>query len=212
MTAWDAVLIPGGGLLPSGDVFPWVKARLDRAIALSPRPTYFIPLSAGTVHKPPPLDSQGYPILESVAAARYLARAGVPAPCILPETISLDTIGNAYFARVQHTEPLGLRRLHVITSAFHLPRTQAIFAWIFQLSPPVIPYQLTFEAVPNIGIPSVALAARQQREATSLEQVCYLSIQLTTLAAVHHWLYREHDAYAIARSPQRITDAAQGTY
>ncbi|MEO1521145.1 MAG: hypothetical protein AAFU78_10250 [Cyanobacteria bacterium J06633_2] len=77
MATVDAVLIPGGGLLPSGDLVPWVKARLDRAIALRLRPAYFIPLSAGTTHKPPPLDENKFPILESVAAAQYIVSQGI---------------------------------------------------------------------------------------------------------------------------------------
>ena len=94
----DAVLIPGGGLSASGEVTPWVKARLERAIALTPRPQWFIPLSAGTTHKPPPLDANGFPILESIAAAHYLQQRGIKGTRILPETVSLDTIGNAYFS------------------------------------------------------------------------------------------------------------------
>ncbi len=209
---WDAVLIPGGGVLPDGAVVPWVKARLDRAIALTPAPTYFIPLSAGTTHKPPPLDAAGFPIMESVAGARYLAAAGIEPHRILPETISLDTIGNAYFARIQHTEPLGLKRLHVITSAFHLPRTEAIFKWIFSLPSDDKPYHLTFEAVPDVGIAPPALQARQAREQASLAQVMHLKSRLTSLLEVHRWLYQEHAAYAVALQPTPTTDAARDTY
>ncbi|MEM9121473.1 MAG: YdcF family protein [Cyanobacteria bacterium P01_F01_bin.56] len=112
-------------------------------LAHAPPPRFLIPLSAGTTHKPPPLDVNGFPILEFVAAARYLQHRGIEGSRILPETVSLDTIGNAYFVRLQHIEPLQLQRLHVITSAFHLPRTQAIFDWIFALTPFRKPWQLT---------------------------------------------------------------------
>jgi len=212
MSQVDAVLIPGGGLLPSGEVVPWVQARLERAIALTPPPTYFLPLSAGTTHKAPPLDAEGFPIWESVAAGRYLMARGIASYRILPETISLDTIGNAYFARIQHLEPLQLRRLHVITSEFYLPRTIAIFRWICALPPCPEPFYLTFEAVPNVGIADTALSARRDREQSSLAQVQALQTRLTSLAAVHRWLYTEHGAYAIAQSPQRLRDAALGTY
>ena len=208
----DAVLIPGGGLSAGGEVTPWVQARLERAIALTPPPQFFIPLSAGTTHKPPPLDAKGFPILESVAAAHYLQQRGVNATRILPETVSLDTIGNAYFARVQHVEPLQLRRLHIITSAFHLPRTQAIFAWIFSLPPLAEPWQLTFEAVPDVGMAEEVLQARCDREKASLARVQTLKRRFTNLAAVHRWLYSEHGAYAIARSPQRLDSEALDSY
>ena len=134
----EATLIPGGGLTATGEVPSWVAARLDRAIAMY-QGEYLIPLSAGTTHKPPPLDEQGFPVLEAIAAARYLAEQGIPPARILPEICSLDTIGNAYFARVIHTDPLGLSTLRVITSAFHMPRTQAIFEWVFHISPPSPP-------------------------------------------------------------------------
>ena len=208
----EAVLIPGGGLGLGGELPSWVQARLDRAIALTPPPPYFIPLSAGTTHKPPPLDADGFPVLESVAAGRYLAAQGIAGAQILPETISLDTIGNAYFARVQHTEPLGLRRLHVITSAFHLPRTAAIFRWIFALSSPAVPYSLTFEAVPDVGMAADVLAGRRERERHSLMRVNELRARLTTLPEVHRWLYAEHAAYAIAHQPERLSSAALGSY
>lgn len=213
MAHLDAVLIPGGGVSASGQVFPWVQARLDRAIALRPRPAYFIPLSAGTTHKPPPLDTAGFPILESIAAAHYLISQGIEPAYILPEAISLDTIGNAYFARVQHTEPLGLRCLHVITSAFHMPRIEAIFTWIFNLSAPESPYHLTFEAVPNIGIAEAALAARCRKEREGLAEVVKLQSRLTSLPDLHRWLYTDHDAYAVTRRPaQRVEAAALATY
>lgn len=208
----DAVLIPGGGLSVSGHVTPWVQARLERALALTPRPRWFIPLSAGTTHKPPPLDANGFPILESIAAAHYLQQRGIKGAYILSETVSLDTIGNAYFARVQHVEPLQLQRLHVITSAFHLPRTQAIFNWMFSLPPQTVSWQLTFEAVPNVGLTAAALQARGDRERHSLASFQDLQSRFSHLAAVHCWLYAEHGAYAIARSPQRLDNAALESY
>lgn len=212
MLELDAVLIPGGGVTATGEVAPWVKVRLDRAIALHPQTSYFIPMSAGTTHKPPPLDAKSFPVLESIAAARYLLEHGIAGNHILPETTSFDTIGNAYFARVQHTDPLSLRRLHVITSEFHLPRTQAIFGWIFGLPCPQLPYQLTFEAVPDIEMSQAALLARRERERASLQRVEQLRSQLTTLPDVHRWLYTEHEAYAVAKSPERLDNDALKTY
>lgn len=212
MSQWDAVLIPGGGLTPTGAVVPWVQARLERAIALAPRPQFFMPLSAGTTHKPPPLDADGFPILESVAAGQYLMRCGIAGRHILPETISLDTIGNAYFARIQHLEPLRLRRLHVVTSEFHLSRTIAIFHWILTLPPLSVPFHLSFEGVPNVGMAAAALASRRDRERASLAQVQALQTRLTTLVAVHRWLYAEHGAYALGSAPNRLRSAALGTY
>ena len=46
---------------------------------------------------------------------------------MLLESWSLDTIGNAAFARLFHAELRAWRRIHIITSDFHLARTEAIF-------------------------------------------------------------------------------------
>jgi hypothetical protein len=61
--------------------------------------------------------------------------------------------------------------LLVITSVFHLPRTQAIFGWIFTLDSPAPAYDLHFIAVPDVGLPPGALAARQEKERRSLQDL-----------------------------------------
>jgi uncharacterized SAM-binding protein YcdF (DUF218 family) len=126
MQQYDAVLVPGGGLRPDGALPPFVLNRLEAAQVLAGEAPIIL-LSAYTIHRAPPLDAAGYPVLESVAAAKALLARGVPASRIWVETASLDTIGNAYFARVIHTDPAGLRRLLVVNSEFHMPRTRMIF-------------------------------------------------------------------------------------
>lgn len=190
---FDAVLIPGGGLTNSGELPAYVIARLDRALAH--RAAYFIPLSGVTPHRPAILDARGYPIYEAMPAARYLCEHGIPERRIITETFSNDTIGNAFFTRMVHAEPRGLRRLHTITSEFHMPRTEAIFRWVFGLSPSA-GYELSFEAVENTGISPEALNARAAKEHAGLEQVHALAGRIATLSQLHEWMYTEHGAYA----------------
>ena len=58
----------------------------------------------------------------------------IPADFILEENLALDTIGNAYFARLLHTDvDPTLRGLAVITNAWHMPRSKAVFEHIFSL-------------------------------------------------------------------------------
>lgn len=185
----DAIVVPGGGSQrgesPS-TLPPWVTRRLDAAMdqyhrSPLPKPKIVV-LSAGTPHRPNFINSAGWPVLEATSEALYLieesaARFGpegsIPPQDILREMISLDTIGNAYFLRAIHTEVAGYRRLHVITSAFHLPRTQAIFEFVFALSFDGVSaapqYTLTFEAVSDEGLGETAdIAGRSERERQSL--------------------------------------------
>lgn len=194
---YDAILIPGGGVREAGELPVWVQRRLDRAVELYSG-QYLITLSAGTVHRPPPLDRDGFPIPESIAAGKYLIEHGIPPHRVLPEACSYDTIGNAYFSRVVHTEPQGLRRLLIVTSSFHMPRTEAIFRWVYGLPPNH--YDLEFERVPDEGIELEDLSARKEREAQSLEKLNALIPRISTVSQLHQWLFTEHQAYAVLGS------------
>lgn len=193
MPQFDAILIPGGGLTTSGALTPFVRARLDRALGHSAE--FYITLSAGTTHLPQPVDSRGYPIFEAIPAAQYLQERGIPQRRILIETSSYDTIGNAFFARAIHTDPRALRRLLIVNSRFHMPRTEAIFGWVFGAAP-CLGYHLSFESTEDIGLSPEALEAREERERASLAVIRSLASSITTLSDIHHWLFTEHGAYA----------------
>jgi uncharacterized SAM-binding protein YcdF (DUF218 family) len=200
MRRYDAVLVPGGGLRQGGTLPPYVLNRLETAQTLAGEAPIIL-LSAHTVHRAPPLDAAGFPVLESVAAARTLLARGVPPARIWAETASLDTIGNAYFARVIHTDPTGLRRLLVVNSAFHMPRTRMIFDWIFGLPPADPPYALDYHALPDRGLTAAGLEARRAKEAARMEGLRRTSPHIASLAALHRWLFTEHRAYAAGADP-----------
>lgn len=88
---------------------------------------------AGTPHKPPVLTAAGYCTFESIACADFLLKHNVPAQQLLRETSSYDTIGNGYFAAAIHAIPRRWQHLMVVTSDFHMPRSQAIFETVFGL-------------------------------------------------------------------------------
>jgi hypothetical protein len=210
MATYDAILVPGGGVREGGQLPPWVRRRLDRAISLH-RGGYIITLSAGTVYKPPPTDERGFPVLESVAGARYLVDHGVPPALVLAETCSYDTIGNAYFSRVVHVDPRGFRDLVVVTSAFHMARTEAIFRWIYGLPPRG--YALSFEEVADEGIAPAALSARRRKEADALGRLPPLVSRIGSMAELHRWLFTENPAYAVGSGGRDFkTDESIGTY
>lgn len=214
MSDYDAILVPGGGVREGGELPTWVKRRLDLAAQLSGG-SYIITLSAGTTHRPPPLDARRFPIFESVAGAQYLIRAGVPLDRILTETCSYDTTGNAFFSRILHTDPLNLRRLLVITSDYHLPRTELAFTWVYRLTPVSPPYQLHFRGVADPDMAPSILKARQEKESKSLEALKGITHRLTTLRDFHRWLFTEHAAYNAGAGSFRgikLANDLQGSY
>jgi hypothetical protein len=199
MRAFDAIVVPGGGLVPDGSLPRWVLSRLDRALEIAAgTDAYLITLSAATFHKRTVLDAHGNPLFESVAAARYLIDRGFPADRILWESSSYDTIGNAYFCRTIHTDPRQLTRLLILTSAFHLARTESIFRWIFSLEPVALQYELAFESTPDTGIGREGLAARYEKERQGLTDLLPKTRRLRTLVDFHTWMFTEHRIYAPA--------------
>jgi uncharacterized SAM-binding protein YcdF (DUF218 family) len=68
-----------------------------------------------------------------MACADYLMKHNVPAQQLLRETSSYDTIGNGYFAAVIHAIPRRWQQIMVVTSEFHMARSQAVFETIFAL-------------------------------------------------------------------------------
>ncbi len=204
MRDYDAVIVPGGGVRAGGVLPPWVESRFEKALELAGG-AYIIALSAGTPHKPPPIDNSGRPIFESAAGVEYLLRRGYRRELLLAETASYDTLGNAYFCRVTHTDPANLRRLAVVTSEFHMPRTKAVFRWVFAAVPSEA-YQLTFVETPNTGMRAEWRESRIAKERRSLEELQRLMGQRRTLAAIHGWLFRDHTAYAAGKRAERTAD------
>jgi len=104
---YDAVIVPGGGLNDRGQMHPFVEKRLEAALRVDPPPKWFIVLSRGTTHRVPPMDAAGRPIDEATVSANYLISNGAQPTSVLKECWSLDTIGNAYFARYMIVDNLG---------------------------------------------------------------------------------------------------------
>jgi hypothetical protein len=191
LARFDAILVPGGGVREGGQLPSWAKARFDRVVELWDG-EWIVALSAGTVHKPPPRDEAGFPVLECVAGARYLARHGIPADRILLEASSYDTIGNAYFARILHCGPRAWRRLLIVNSDFHMPRTEAIFRFVFALDG--AGYELEFDSVSDEDVPE----ERRAKEAEALKGWHATMTRIGTMWQLYEFLYAEHAAYATA--------------
>jgi len=169
---------------------------------------YYIALSAGTAHLPQLINSKGLPVWESFVTANYLAQKGIPTDRIFIETTSYDTIGNALFLRLFHTDLRNWRNLLILTSEFHMPRSKAIFDWVFAL--PLAPhgrkdehhdwkYRLHYLATKNVGLSEEALASRVEREKESLNAVLNLQNTLTSLEDLHNWMTQQHSFYSYVK-------------
>lgn len=215
-TRYDCIIVPGGGLDASGEPLPWVAARLDAALDHEQATDFFLVLSRGTTHKPPPT-RDGFPVDEAAASARYLVERGVDHSRILLESWSLDTIGNAAFARLMHADLRSWRRCLVITSSLHMPRTRAIFEWVFSLSGAgggrQSPTALTFEAVGERGMDAEAISSRRRKEDQALQSLKATMASVRDLAELHTFIFVRHGAYSAAPTrPSDVKGALASTY
>lgn len=191
---YDAIVVLGGSVIDGETLPPWVIERLNYAIIMSERCSYFLLLSRGTVHKPPPLDKDGFPIDECQVMANHMIKYGVDPKKILTDSWSLDTIGNAYAALTMHCIPFNLRSLHIVTSDFHMPRSRAIFEKVFSLFPMNI-FNLSFhETSSKLSITT--------KEKDSLESWREKSKDWTTLSDLYSFLFTEHNVYMAKKNNQ----------
>lgn len=205
---YDAVMVLGGGLTPDGGLPPWVERRLEGALHVysqQPRPIPIVLLGAGTPHKRPVLDAAGYVLHESTAYARFLMARGVPAAHLLKETSSYDTVGNGYFSATMHALPAGWRRLSVVTSAFHTPRTAAIFDSVYEIAGRDFygdgaAFSLDYHPVSDEGLFADDVeAARVAKEAAAVVAWRANVAALPDMPALHAWLFSTHLCYAVGR-------------
>ncbi|CAF0840380.1 unnamed protein product [Adineta steineri] len=196
---YDCIVIPGGGVDANGSPSPWVAARLDRAIEMASSTCYFLVLSRGTTHRPPVLNKYSFPIDEASASANYLIERNIPSDKILIENWSLDTIGNAYFARQCILEPMELYNLAVITNDFHITRTKFIFDWIFSLTNSTKDrcekYKIDYFTVSNQDMTDEQLIARIDKERSACDDLKIKIQQITNLSQMAQFLFIEHGAY-----------------
>jgi hypothetical protein len=111
----------------------------------------------------------------------------------------------APITRVIHVDPRAFKHLLIITSASHMPRTKAIFQWVYGLKSPFgqNDYTLTFEEVPDRGMDEELLQLRIKKEKKGLENVLRLKETIRTFENFHQWLFTEHGAYSVSVPPER---------
>jgi len=207
---YDVILVLGGGIDDNAKPYEWVERRLDKAIEVFKGEPIML-CTRGTVHKPQKTDKDGFVIDEAVPMGEYLHEKGIPREKILLENISLDTVGNAYFARTVHIDPMKWRKLVVITSKFHMPRSEEIFKWIFGLEPKH-DYNIEYITVSDEGLDENLIKSRTEKEKKSIQRLLNVEKNIKTMEQLHQWLYTVHDAYAFGITPERAKGEVVNTY
>ena len=67
-------------------------------------------------------------------------------------------------------------------------------------------YELTYLVASDKGLDQRMLRARSEREFNSLQTWERTKTRLTTMTKLHHWLFMEHGAYALADSAPIVAE------
>lgn len=156
--------------------------------------TFLILNSRGMPHKAPILGPDGRELDESVASARCAVETlGVDPAQILLDSWSVDTIGNAYFALLNHVIPLELKKILIVTSEFHMPRSKLLFDYIFSLAPGN--RRLSYIATANTGLSLPEVEARERRELVSISHFDETKQSFTNLKELSLFIFSKHQGY-----------------
>ncbi len=122
---YDVIIVLAGGIKDNGELPENVKKRVDKAVSLY------------SLHHADRILMTGRwssfrqtrlpPMTEAEAMARYAIALNIPVENILLETKSHNTVENAFFCKKFFLVPKKWRKIIIVTSDFHLPRTKQIF-------------------------------------------------------------------------------------
>lgn len=127
----EIILVLGCGFIKNGIVVGRLKNRLDLSISVynkivTTNPNVYFMVSGKGRHEE----------VESVAMKRYLISKGIQDKSIMEEGDSMNTIENVILSNKlltghlseyrKHVPQSSITKIHVVTSTFHLERTQLI--------------------------------------------------------------------------------------
>ena len=212
MREYDALIVLSGGILGENELSPWTKSRVDKALELKNFADYLIFTTGNSPYIPPILDPRGFPVTEAKAMSNYCLMNGGERERILLEERSTDTIGNAYFTRVLHTDIMQLANLGIVTSKFHMPRSKEVFKFMYNLEPLQFQYDLDFLEVEDFGMDERAIKSRKEKEAKSLEIFLKSMRGIKSLHEFHKWINTKHKSYSAGLKDDFLNGAVARTY
>lgn len=185
----DVIIILGGGLEPDGSLPKIPKLRVEKGVELFKEgvaPKIIVSGYQGFWLETTPIKS------EAQAMKEYAMSLGIPEEAIIEEEDSKDTVGNAYFCRLNIIDPNNWKKIVVVTSEYHIPRTKYVFEKVMGAD-----YEIEFVSVDSQLDPE-ALTARVVKEAKTMELVkeWFDPIASGDMDAIRNLMYTKHPGYS----------------
>ena len=121
---FDCIVVLGGGINSDSYLPKIAKVRVDKAIALykTGKVPCIIMSGKWSINA-----KKNFPLSEAEAMEKYAVSQGVNKDDILVEKESQDTLGNAYFTKINFLNPAHWKKFLVVTTDFHVVRTKYLF-------------------------------------------------------------------------------------
>jgi len=152
------------------------------------------------------LDFLGHPPkkTEALAMRDYAISLGVPAQNILIEDESKDTVGNAYFLRVNFIDKNGWKKFAVVTSDYHMQRTKIIFDQVFGDA-----YKIEYVSA-SAGLSQEKMKKWKKSEEKTISVLKHMmgDIKSGDIGSIKEALFTRHPGYA--KNPKITIDMLRG--
>lgn len=185
----DVIIILGGGIEPDGSLPEIPKLRINKGVELfknGTAPRIIMSGNYGFWLEKEPIRP------EAEAMEEYALTLGVPKDAILKEDVSKDTIGNAYFCKLNFLELNNWKNIVVVTSDYHISRTQYIFDKVLGGN-----YTIEFVAVDSKLSPErFAIQINKENKTTEFLKKWFDSIKPGDSEAIKELMYTKHPGYA----------------
>lgn len=185
----DVIIILGGGIEPDGSLPEIPKLRINKGVELfknGTAPRIIVSGNYGFWLEKEPVRA------EADAMKEYAIGLDVPGDLILKEDVSKDTIGNAYFCRLNYLEPNNWHKVIVVTSEYHLPRTKYIFEKVLGNE-----YEIEFVPVDSKLSPEkLTIQTNKESKTTEFLRKWFDEIKSGDMNAIKELMYTKHPGYA----------------
>lgn len=189
----DVIIILGGGINRDGSLPDLPKKRVEAGIELfKERHAQRIIMSGKYGFW---LDESGVIPSRSEAEAmkEYAVALGIPADSILLEEESKDTLGNAYFTKVNFLEKNNWKKVVIVTSDFHFERTKYIFNLVLGHDYS-IDYVLSETGV--LQEKQIELVEQEKKTIQALKEIIGTSVRTGDTKAIQNILLTKHPGYS----------------
>ncbi len=188
----DVIIVLAGGINNDGSLPDLPRKRVEKGVELYKNKVAPKIIMTGKYGFWLDYTKEIPPRSEAEAMEEYAESLDVPTEDIITEETSKDTVGNAYFTKIDILEKNNWKNVIVVTSEFHLPRTKFIFDIILG-SEYSIEY---FSSDDGLSVEERKVAASKEEKTIQVLKNTILKIEPGNNKQIKNLLFTKHPGYS----------------